>query len=1094
MSIYDARGQERVDFVANRPAGSLDWGNWNQGDWSQENWGRYVEYIANYRAPSNSSGGGGGSASTPSVRSPSSAGISQTKRDDPTLFIEGARNSEQKFGSVPVILGKHRFVPPLGAQPYTEVVGGDHYIRMLVIWGYGPLKIEDIKIGETALSEFVGVTEQTVEGRAGDDPITLFPDTVIQNSFSVVLKQAESWHTRTTSPNVDEISVDVTFPNGLTTFKTQGGRANRTVSFQIEYRKEGDATWLTPTFDAKTGGTVAGSTITITANKTSALRHGFTWSVATRGTYEVRLRRTTSDSVSDNISDLIEWTALRSITDEPPVSFDTPLAMTALRIKATDQLNRTVDELNGIVSSYVQEWDGANWAEAVSSNPAAIYRHVLQGPANVKAITDELIDLDRLQDWHEFCDTHGFEFNQIRDFEASVWETLFDVATVGRASPAQINSKWSVVYDYEQTTPKQHFTPRNSWGFQASKQFPEVPHGFRMRFIDRTEDWRQNERIVYADGYTEFSATVFEQIDTSGITDPEHIWKFGRFHLAQLMLRPERWVFNTDFEYLVAADDAALLRGDLVLITHDVLLVGLASGRIKEVQDNGTHATGFTSDEVLQMEAGKSYGVSVRGNSDAGITAQIVTDAGGQTTVVFSDPILLANAPVAGDLFGFGILGSETIQGLISSIEPAGELTAAITCIPASPAVYNSDTEDIPAFDSKLTALPVVPTAVIENVRSDESVLTLGSGSTLLPHIGVSIAPVDYPLPLTVDVQIRVNGTGENYANADFSVTGNDILIKGVEESQYYDIRVRWRDPDRLPPMWTERAAHRVVGQTNPPEGLSGLTLSAFGGSVLLRWEQPSSLDVRFGGTVLFRHSPSTDIDSVTWASSTSIGQVVKSDSLFAQLPLKGGTYLARVFDKGGRPSTEIAKANTEQTAVLAFANVASVIEHPSYNGTHDNTFPDAEDGSLKLAGDGEWDDISDFDAETNIDYANGVQLSGTYVFAGGVDVEQVQNVRITGNVDATSINVLDELDARQNDIDEWENFDGTEQSNADCRLEFRNTKDDPNASPTWSAWDKMDSAEIKARGFQFRALLSTNDPAFNIRVDELSIAVEAVP
>ena len=47
-----------------------------------------------------------------------------------------------------------RTVPPLGALPYTETVGDTQYLRMLFVWGYGPLEISDLRIGETPLSEF----------------------------------------------------------------------------------------------------------------------------------------------------------------------------------------------------------------------------------------------------------------------------------------------------------------------------------------------------------------------------------------------------------------------------------------------------------------------------------------------------------------------------------------------------------------------------------------------------------------------------------------------------------------------------------------------------------------------------------------------------------------------------------------------------------------------------------------------------------------------------------------------------------------------------------------------------------------------------
>lgn len=501
---------------------------------------------------------------------------------------------------------------------------------------------------------------------------------------------------------------------------------------------------------------------------------------------------------------------------------------------------------------------------------------------------------------------------------------------------------------------------------------------------------------------------------------------------------------------------------------------------------------GITVDETLTMEGGTDYGVSIRTVADAEITGQVVTDAGDQTTVTLGTS-LPENTISVGDLFGFGVLGSETIEGLILSIEPAGELSARITCIPASPAVYDADTGTIPAFDSKLTALPTVPVANITNIRSDESVLQLGSGDTLIPHIGLSIERPDTSLNVSLDVQLRATGTGEGFYNADLvSVQGSDYLVGNVEQTKTYDLRVRWRDPTRLPGVWTYICGHRVVGQANPPSGLTGATISVFGGNALIRWNRLDDLDVRFGGEVRFRHSPETDPSIALWASSTSIGTAAKGDALFATLPLKPGTYLARVFDRQNRPSATVVVLATKQASVLTYANVDTITESPTFAGAKTNVAVDGS--SLKLAGLGSFDDIPDFDAIADLDSYGGIASSGTYNFAGAMDLTTVQRVRLTSTIDATSVNTLDRIDERTAFIDSWEDFDGTKQSAADARVQVRHTDSDPAGSPvSWSVWNDLDSAEFEARGFEFRAQLTTDDPAFNIRVDTLSVVAENI-
>jgi len=80
----------------------------------------------------------------------------------------------------------------------------------------------------------------------------------------------------------DELSVDITLLRGLVEFNDGGKKLSRSVAIEIEFRKVGDVTFLTPVFTAKTVPNffVSGKTVTFTQKKTSAIRHGFRWAVA----------------------------------------------------------------------------------------------------------------------------------------------------------------------------------------------------------------------------------------------------------------------------------------------------------------------------------------------------------------------------------------------------------------------------------------------------------------------------------------------------------------------------------------------------------------------------------------------------------------------------------------------------------------------------------------------------------------------------------------------------------------------------------------------------------------------------------------------
>lgn len=99
------------------------------------------------------------------------------------------------------------------------------------------------------------------------------------------------------------------------------------------------------------------------------------WWQTTVGQYDVRLTRTTSDSGSINTIDGSVWSALRTVRLTPPLNFptDVPIAVTAMRIKATDQLNGIIDQYNCVASS--RELDWASYAGSVlADRPLGYWR------------------------------------------------------------------------------------------------------------------------------------------------------------------------------------------------------------------------------------------------------------------------------------------------------------------------------------------------------------------------------------------------------------------------------------------------------------------------------------------------------------------------------------------------------------------------------------------------------------------------------------------------------------------------------------------------------------------------------------------------
>ncbi len=176
-------------------------------------------------------------------------GKSGNPKDAQAYSISGSRNQIAPYQPVPVVLGRHRFFPPLAAKPYTELDGEDEYIRILLAW-CGPCKIEDIRIGDTPIGNFPGFQEgggSSIEIREGwetDDPITLIPGVVNQTRVDIKLTNSGGWVNRIMSAGYDELSVEISFPQGLIRYNKEGKRRPVTVEWQIRWREVGSPDWV----------------------------------------------------------------------------------------------------------------------------------------------------------------------------------------------------------------------------------------------------------------------------------------------------------------------------------------------------------------------------------------------------------------------------------------------------------------------------------------------------------------------------------------------------------------------------------------------------------------------------------------------------------------------------------------------------------------------------------------------------------------------------------------------------------------------------------------------------------------------------------
>ncbi len=156
--------------------------------------------------------------------------------------ITGAKNTANPRGYIPLVCGKHRHTPPLGAKSWTVWEGDKQFFNMLVVWGHPDIAVSDFRIGDTPLSNYSNVDHQFHQSSYGND-LKYFAKSYNEKSVGAVLKKASGWVTRTIG-EAEDISIDISCQQGLCSINQSNGDVGwRTVDFMAQYRERNTATW-----------------------------------------------------------------------------------------------------------------------------------------------------------------------------------------------------------------------------------------------------------------------------------------------------------------------------------------------------------------------------------------------------------------------------------------------------------------------------------------------------------------------------------------------------------------------------------------------------------------------------------------------------------------------------------------------------------------------------------------------------------------------------------------------------------------------------------------------------------------------------------
>ena len=854
-----------------------------------------------------------------------------------------------------------------------------------------------------------------------------------------------------------------------------------------DYRRGGSRETTSPNakttivrYELQTGTPVTSKSTILSESTGQAITCAVNIPFSSAGVYEIQVVRKSDVSDSNTLYNEAYLTLIKSFKSGKVINLDRPHTMLELSVVASDKISGIVQNLSAICMSRLRWHDGVDWQDPVETrNPAWIVLDILTGAANKTPLRDDQLDLDSWLRLAALCDeevtttVNGITTTQPRymcdvviDFRTTVQEIVSSILSMCRAQLIITQSgKYGVLIDAEQSTPRQVFTPANSWGFSGVRAFTDKPHAFRVKFIDPSLAWQTAEFNVYADGYDETSATIFEDLQTFGITGYAQAYRYGRYMLAQGIYRSEVFSLKTDVENL------AVQRGELVNVAHDVPRIGGTYARVKAISGND-----ITIDQS-RSEASTAYTVRMQ---DGAIRSGTITLKAGDSSFTLDS----ADGIETGDLIVIGETDRVVGEYLVLDITPGPDLTADLSLVPYVPEIYAAG-EDAP---------PAEWTPLFGRMRIFESILAVSNLSADYTIAYIDRRPV-------ARVAISWQTEGDNLSQHTITIAIDGIPAFNLDDTQ--EQFAQWSIDLLANPEYVGKSAtitvtpytrgdiagsgetieFQIPGDTTAPNAPERFGLNVQSETISLFWIPGAEEDL---DRYELRFSP--DVESGSWENAQKLATVGWQQTRVS-VGARTGTYMIRAVDTSGNYSP----VSYQRTTIASLPNV-NIIEEINDRDATPIAWPGPKSG-LEVIG-GNLVSTGPFGS---------VDPDGYYQIDSVLDLGDVYESRISSMIEAYGL-------ISENIIASWETLAATAtmaavpSQNWDAWLEV-STSDSMifiaswgslssiasiyDSSVFWSPWRPVNVGDFTGQLYRFRIRTTSFDPAIKVVVSSGLIKVD---
>lgn len=898
-----------------------------------------------------------------------------------------------------------------------------------------------------------------------------FSDIETEYSVGVEVKQATPLVRQIDDLDADSVRVTVSVPS-LREVNDQGDTNPTGVELAVDIKPA-------------IGSFVEVGRMVISGKQRSKYQRAKRFALTGTGPWQVRVRRITADSASQNLQNATAWDSY-TVINETPMRYPN-YALLALTFDARQFSNfpkiefrwrwallQVPSNYNPTTRKYTGSWDGT-FVQKWSDHPCWwLYTYLTDARYGI-ALPDGAYkwDLYTIAQWCDEMVSDGrgglrprFTCNMVQAESADPWQIIQDVASVfcGRVIPFAGGIR--VVADMPGKTARKQFVPANvvdgvfTYG---DSELKDRHTSVMVKFVDPEDsDKTSVECVEHAEGLLLYGHNPAE-VAAVGCTSRAQAQQLGRYVLETAIRETETVSFST------GAYGMDLMPGEVFEISDPSVVGARYGGRLLSVS-----GVAVQLDAAVELLAGVSYSLEVPLPDGTLQRRGIATTTGTVSQLALVAPF--SQAPIAGTtwlLVATNVV--PTLWRCVSNTEQSGNpLQRQIFATQHDPDKWGRIESNLKVADP--------PVSLLDQEQQLVRDLQIGESLREVNKSVINVAEISWragPLARTFDVAWRV--AGGNWEHLQVTQAYAELVQPGVGR---LEVRVTARDMFGRAALAT--AQRELLGLTEPPAPLADLRLDALNGFALLTWPQSPDIDVRVGGSIRVRHCPL--LVGATWDSATDIGPAIPGSATQATLPLLAGTYLAKAVDSGGRESLTAVSVVTDAPGVLSLNVVEELVQHPAFAGVRDGALA-LVDGVLKLDGALTIDSWADVDSVPDWDSAGGICPRGVYVFDRIVDLGATNTCRVSGSVRSRCYVAADLVDSWP-DVDSRPDWDGAVAGRGEAVIEVATTADDP-MQGAWTAWQPLRIADYAARAFRFRAVLTSDSPDVAVEVLELSVSVD---